>query len=143
MIATLLDYDYRANSDWIAHLNELGNRCPEPAARWMSHIVNAHFIWLERMAARDCGRRVWEMVPRSRWEISLNENHERLRTEVLPHLASTFTYSNGQGEKFSNTFEQVLSHLVLHGQYHRGQIASAVKQATNTTVPTDFIFYNR
>jgi uncharacterized damage-inducible protein DinB len=39
--------------------------------------------------------------------------------------------------------EDVLLHVALHGSYHRGQIAAAVRAAGGEPVNTDFVTWTR
>jgi uncharacterized damage-inducible protein DinB len=48
-------------------------------------------------------------------------------------------YRNSKGEFWTNTVGDILTHVLLHSHYHRGQIASAVREAGGTPAYTDFI----
>lgn len=58
-------------------------------------------------------------------------------------LVRTISYTNTKGAAFNNTVEEILHHMVMHGMYHRGQVARGVRQAGGVPLPTDFIVYVR
>ena len=47
------------------------------------------------------------------------------------------------GASFTNTVEEILHHVVMHGMYHRGQVALGVRHAGGTPLATDFIAFLR
>ena len=54
-------------------------------------------------------------------------------------LSENISYKNSKGEPWSNTVEDILTHVLLHSAYHRGQIASQTRAAGETPAYTDFI----
>ena len=52
-------------------------------------------------------------------------------------------YRNTKGEEFSTPIVDILTHVVMHGAYHRGQIARAFGAAGAAAPSTDFILYTR
>ncbi|HEY0350502.1 MAG TPA: DinB family protein [Gemmatimonadales bacterium] len=136
----LLQYDSWANRE---ALKSLGQAIPPPRSlKWMGHIIGAEFLWLARLegetselpvwpdlSLKDCGKRLGEM--------------SRLLDDVAQagpeRLAEPISYTNSKGESWTNTVEEILTHLVIHSAYHRGQIASDVRAAGQTPAYTDYI----
>jgi len=58
-------------------------------------------------------------------------------------LAGSIEYRNSKGERWQSSVADVLTHVLLHGSYHRGQIASAVRAAGGIPAYTDFIHASR
>ena len=58
-------------------------------------------------------------------------------------LERGITYKNSAGEQYTSTLEDILTHVFMHGSYHRGQIASLIRAAGDTPAPTDYIFFSR
>ena len=54
-------------------------------------------------------------------------------------LTAQASYQNSKGEKFSSRQADILMHVVMHGAYHRGQIAAAIRAAGSEPAYTDFI----
>lgn len=48
-------------------------------------------------------------------------------------------YHTSNGATFRNSVADILTHVALHGSYHRGQIALVTREAGPTPVPTDYI----
>jgi uncharacterized damage-inducible protein DinB len=58
-------------------------------------------------------------------------------------LAREIDYRNSTGTQFRNTVSDILTHVVLHGSYHRGQIARLTREAGGTPAVTDYIAFVR
>ncbi len=54
-------------------------------------------------------------------------------------LLETVVYKNSKGEPWTSTVEDILTHVVLHSAYHRGQIASLMRAGGEQPAYTDFI----
>jgi uncharacterized damage-inducible protein DinB len=72
--------------------------------------------------------------------------HDRINGEVLPSLtperiAGVFTYRNIKGVEYSVPFWSVLRHVVNHGTYHRGQLASKFKRRGVDPPVTDLVYW--
>ena len=52
-------------------------------------------------------------------------------------------YRNSSGTEFDTAVGDILTHVALHGTYHRGQIARAMRAAGLMPVDTDFITFVR
>jgi len=58
-------------------------------------------------------------------------------------LSGGVTYRNSIGDEYTNSPADILIHVALHGAYHRGQIAAAVRAGGDTPATTDYIAYVR
>ncbi len=54
-------------------------------------------------------------------------------------LAQTISYKNSKGERWESAVGDILTHVVMHSAYHRGQIASHMREQGQTPAYTDFI----
>jgi uncharacterized damage-inducible protein DinB len=54
-------------------------------------------------------------------------------------LSEKVTYKNSKGEPWTSTVEDILTHILLHSAYHRGQIATQVRAGGEHPAYTDFI----
>ena len=54
-------------------------------------------------------------------------------------LAHEIVYVNSKGERWASTVQDVLMHVVMHSAYHRGQIATNMRDAGHIPAYTDFI----
>ena len=63
---------------------------------------------------------------------------DELTESELRRVAS---YTNTQGQPHEGVVADVLTHVVNHASYHRGQIAVLVREAGGRPAVTDFIFF--
>ncbi|MGE7918037.1 DinB family protein [Viridibacillus sp. NPDC093762] len=66
----------------------------------------------------------------------------------LTNLANTdldklISYKNSKGKECKNSVRDILTHVVLHGQYHRGQINSLLREKGIEPINVDFITFVR
>ena len=52
-------------------------------------------------------------------------------------------YRNSRGEEFHTPVGDLLTHVLMHGAYHRGQIAASVRRAGGEPAATDYIAFTR
>lgn len=68
----------------------------------------------------------------------------KLIKKLTPAMgASEIAYKNSAGLSFTSTLKDILLHVALHGAYHRGQIAMALRATGDTPAATDFIVFAR
>jgi uncharacterized damage-inducible protein DinB len=136
----LLDYDDWANRE---ALHSLEPAPPARALKLMAHIVGAEWLWLARLHATAALMAVWP-------EFSLAEcvtHQQQLRpawreyldAQTVASLQNPVEYKNSKGERWANTVQDIVMHVVLHSAYHRGQIAAEVRAHGSTPAYTDFI----
>lgn len=65
--------------------------------------------------------------------------HATLRVEDLPRAVR---YRNTQGE-YETPLGEILLHVAMHGQYHRGKANALLRAAGLEPAPVDFIFWSR
>jgi uncharacterized damage-inducible protein DinB len=58
-------------------------------------------------------------------------------------LDSDLTYANQSGVEFRTPIRDILTHVALHGQYHRGQINRILREAGGEPQPLDYILFVR
>jgi uncharacterized damage-inducible protein DinB len=58
-------------------------------------------------------------------------------------LQKPITYRNSAGDQYTSTLEDILTHVALHGAYHRGQIAASLRGGGDAPSPTDYIAFAR
>ncbi len=112
------------------------------------HLAWANEIWIRRFL-REPLIAMWketDLPTLDAAETSLMSNHDRLVSEVLPaftpdDLAAPFTYRNFQGRLCTAPLWALLQHVVNHGTYHRGQVASKLKRRGVDPPTTDFVYW--
>ncbi|WCN39731.1 DinB family protein [Aneurinibacillus uraniidurans] len=78
----------------------------------------------------------------------LVKQNEESFTAFLTNLANTdldktISYTNSKGKEFTNSVRDILTHVALHGQYHRGQMNSRLRAGGIEPVNLDFITFVR
>ena len=131
----LFDYDDWANREEIRHLRSLANP-PKQAIKILAHIVGTEWLFLGRLRSEKAAV-VWPDLNLDQ----IAEQIERLHREWPRELDRTdvVEYVNSKGEKWSSRGDDILMHVVIHGAYHRGQIATLVRQSGDTPAYTDYI----
>jgi uncharacterized damage-inducible protein DinB len=113
------------------------------------HLVGAEKVWLERwqkaqnivfLQAKDIQsfkelRTIWNTVHEQREKFLAGFTDATLDKAV--------TITDSRGNVYTNTFSQMMSHLINHSSYHRGQIVTILRQLGFTPVGTDMIAYFR
>ncbi len=120
---------------------------PAEAVREYAHIIGTEETWLARLEGRPARTAVWpeaavnELVPLTTMVgAALRDYLERLTPATL---ARDVTYRNSAGLTFTNTVGDILFHLMLHGQYHRGKVNLLLRQAGVGPRPADYIAFVR
>ena len=123
---------------------------PVPAPEWLelfSHVLGSEHVWLARIERRDSTVAVWP-------SLSVEECAQLAQTNLQgylgllerlepPAFGGVVHYRNSAGREFDSTVEDILLHVCLHGSYHRGQIARAMRQGGAVPAPSDYIGYIR
>jgi uncharacterized damage-inducible protein DinB len=137
----LLRYDVWANRETLRSLRR--STAPSRSLRWMNHIVGAELLWLARMDGVPAPLPVWPDLSVEACEARLAELTRRLvgTLSSMNHeaLSRPVAYTNSKGEAWSSTVEEILTHVVIHSAYHRGQIASDLRSAGEEPAYTDYI----
>jgi uncharacterized damage-inducible protein DinB len=135
-------YDEWANREVLKALRSGGDRTERPL-QLIAHILAAQFLWLERLQQKPQCLPVWPDFTLSQCETQLGEIarlwRDYLATLSPPQLDLTISYKNSQGQAWSSKVRDVLNHVIMHGAYHRGQIATAMRASGRTPAYTDFI----
>jgi uncharacterized damage-inducible protein DinB len=120
---------------------------PDRAEAVMGHIVGAEWLWLNRLGHPGPEMDVWPSLPPGEWPSRLDDLarawKDYLHGLTPEELGREVTYTNSNGETWSNRVADVLRHVVLHSSYHRGQIASLLGRAGEAAAYTDYIEWVR
>lgn len=143
----MYDHVNWANQRILESLQKLEDANSE-VIRLFSHILLAERVWITRLQGLDSSALpVWseedleacaELVKKN--EASYTAFLTRL---VDTDLDQTISYKNSKGKEFKNSMREILTHVALHGQYHRGQINSRLRANGHEPVNVDFITFVR
>jgi uncharacterized damage-inducible protein DinB len=116
--------------------------------RLFSHILNAEQVWVTRLKGMDSSQMpIWSDGDITICEQLIKQNEEKFKT-FLAEIAETdldnlITYTNSVGTEFKTSIRDILTHVALHGQYHRGQINLRLRAEGIEPVGTDYITFVR
>jgi len=134
-------YDEWANREVLAALRGSSGDASTRSLQLIAHVLSAERLWLERLQQRPQSLPVWPQ-----WSLEHCGQHSaelaRLWREYLhaqPELSQAVSYKNSKGEPWTSTVQDILTHVVMHSAYHRGQIASHMRASGETPAYTDFI----
>ena len=139
-LARLLRYDMWANQETLQTLRQ--GAAPARSLRWMGHIIGAEYLWLARLNQSPAPMPVWPDLSLQDCELRLRELSRRMLDDVAGAagpLSRAVSYTNSKGEAWTNTVEEILTHVTIHSAYHRGQIAADVRAAGMVPAYTDYI----
>ncbi|HEV3279042.1 MAG TPA: DinB family protein [Terriglobia bacterium] len=132
-----------ADADPVAATKQATGEPPPRTFKLLAHIVGAEWLWLARLSlpAEETG--VWP-------ELNFDQCERQIETlgQVwdgyvagldAERLEDSIEYTNSKGQPWRSRIEDVLTHVVMHSAYHRGQIAREMRAAALHPAYTDFI----
>jgi uncharacterized damage-inducible protein DinB len=115
--------------------------------RLFDHVLAAEEIWLSRIERRQPRHAVWPQLDLAACEHLAAANAEGYAALMSglsdADLDGKVVYRNTKGEEFTTPLVDILTHVVIHGAYHRGQIARVFGATGATVASTDFITFAR
>ena len=124
-------------------LDSLRRTSPAAAVRWLAHIAGAELLWLGRVTGAPSPVAVWPEL-----DLDAVAGHLTRLEGAWPGYLATLSdedleepvgYRNSRGEFWTSAVGDILTHVVTHSAYHRGQIAASVRAAGGEAAYTDFI----
>lgn len=113
----------------------------------VSHIVAAEWVWLRRWKGES------PTLP-PEWSVASNpellrNKLDEIETERASFLSSLrdhdlqreISYRNLKGEPWTYSMSDLFLHLINHSTYHRGQVATMLRQVGATPLPTDLLVF--
>ena len=111
------------------------------------HVLGAEQVWLARLEHRKSAVAVWPGLTLDQCAKVAADNAAGFKrlVESLSEadLDVEIEYTNTAGDGFRTSRSDILVHVMMHGSYHRGQIAASVRADGAEPAPTDFIFFAR
>lgn len=147
LLRRMFAYDRWANRQILASIHAL----PTVEARVSSlfaHLCGSKRMWLGRINANDdATATTWP-------ELSLDDSGKLLDLldELWSNLLATLeeddlarevNYNMADGKAGMQTLADIITHSMLHSQYHRGQLASRIREAGGSPPSTDFVVWRR
>ncbi len=135
-------YDAWANREVLAALRANPQTSVRPL-QLLAHILSAERLWMERIRKQPQSLPVWPDFTLEQCGSQITELASLWREylgQLSPaRLSAEIAYQNSKGEPWASSVEDVLTHVLLHSSYHRGQIASQMRANGSQPAYTDFI----
>jgi uncharacterized damage-inducible protein DinB len=113
----------------------------------LSHILGAEWIWHMRWTGISPNAtfdpRDFPDVGslRVKWAEVEREQTEFVEGVTDRSLERVIAYLNTKGEEWEYPLWQMMQHVVNHSSYHRGQVATLLRQLGAEPAPTDFLIF--
>jgi uncharacterized damage-inducible protein DinB len=119
---------------------------PPDALREFSHVIGTQETWLSRVEGRASSLAIWPTLTLD--ELSVTEKvidaYDAFLSRLTPTaLSGTAHYANTKGQVFDTVVGDILMHVAMHSQYHRGKVNVHLRVAGKEPIPTDFITWVR
>jgi uncharacterized damage-inducible protein DinB len=135
-------YDEWANREVLRAIRAAGAG-DERSLQLMSHVLAAEQVWLDRLKQQPQSVPVWPKPDLAQCEALASELGGKwlqfLDLITAGDISLSISYKNSKGETWTSTIADVLTHVVMHSAYHRGQVASHMRAIGQTPAYTDFI----
>ncbi len=114
----------------------------------LTHVVSAEWLYLRRWQ----GTSPQAVFParefpsqdelKTRWSEVETEQRAFVESLTTERLLSRVRYVNLQGESWEYPLWRQMYHVVNHSGYHRGQLATLLRQLGARPLPTDFLVFH-
>lgn len=134
-------YNEWANRETLASMRK--QNADERTLALMAHIASAERLWMERMKQESQSLPVWPKADFDLCQRHVSETGQLWRQYLdgmgAQDLDKAAAYKNSKGEPWTSSVGDILTHVLLHSAYHRGQIASHMRESGLAPAYTDFI----
>ena len=138
----MLAFDHWAN---VASLDAVGpvvERVPKSLA-WLNHILGAKRIWLARVTGEappfGVNPTFSAVHLAAEFDVAGDGWSRYLDTQTDADIARVIHYKNLKGDPFQSPLGDILAHVPVHGQHHRGQVNADLRAAGLAPPTIDFI----
>lgn len=113
----------------------------------LEHVLSAEVVWLSRWAGHSLGEAPDYSGVKdaaglaSLWRLFWHRQFKFLNSLSDEELAQPIAIRTRGGIETVQPLRETLLHVVNHASYHRGQIASLVRQVGGTPPSTDYFLY--
>jgi uncharacterized damage-inducible protein DinB len=140
-------YNTWANDSLIQSIRDQ-NISGEPVIKLLSHITLSENIWIMRLKSEDNSNKApWKLLNISECYRIAKENSKAYSDYIKDRSENDFersvTYKSTNGVEYTNSIEDILTHVFFHSGYHRAQIAREARTIGKDPVVTDYINYIR
>ena len=112
------------------------------------HLISAQIIWLNRIKELPTSPfPLWEHYKVRELKSMVEESSRNWLNYLDEHQLDTFEemifYRNSKGNQYESTIGDIITHVIAHSAYHRGQVAALMRDEGVQPPVTDFIHFRR
>ena len=110
------------------------------------HLAWAEALWLTRVKPTFQGNLKKESSAHElmkEWKTISTSWQSHITGFSVADWKSSIRYSNTEGKSFSNTMDEIFTHLIDHATYHTGQIMAMARFLEIEPIPTNYIHFFR
>ncbi|SEO80800.1 MULTISPECIES: DinB family protein [unclassified Paenibacillus] len=147
-IKCMMDHLYWADGRILDALEESETKNMD-LLKLVRHVAVAERVWLSRLQGKGSAQySLWEEAEElTAIRTMFKENAEQYRVYIEgleeSELNEIIDYANQSGVSYRTSVRDILLQVLLHGQYHRGQINRALRIESIEPVQVDYITFAR
>ncbi|CAM3273141.1 DinB family protein [Paenibacillus lupini] len=147
-IKCMMEHLYWADGRILDALEESGTKNKD-LLKLVRHVAVAEQVWLSRLQGKGSAQySLWEeaedlMEIRTMFEENAKQYRVYIEGLEESELDEMIDYANQSGVPFQTSARDILLQVLLHGQYHRGQINRALRIESAQPVQVDYITFAR
>lgn len=140
----LFEYNHSMNQQVGMLLKQQDALVFQKSTEMFGHIINAHHIWISRLAQLAPIYTTWQPQRISdSLEIDMINFAETLPLIHNLELGKTVPGLTVKGRPCFKSAAETLFHVINHSTYHRAQIATELRRNGVDPITTDFILYEK
>jgi uncharacterized damage-inducible protein DinB len=141
----LFEYNDWANSRIIFALKSSPS---EKSLKILAHLLITEKEYFERLFGKDStGFDFWQDLSREDCKTLAQENNENYRNLLKKFddegLGMSANYKTSEGIAYTNTYREMLTHVLFHSSIHRGNIILKLREEGFTPPAIDYIIFLR
>ena len=135
-------FDHWCNTVSLDAVAPHADRVPRSLA-WLNHVLGAKRIWLARVTATPMPFGVNPTFSAAelaeQFEIARDGWARYLDTQTDADMTRVIHYHSLKGDPFQSALGDILAHVPVHGQHHRGQVNARLREIGGEPPLVDYI----
>jgi len=143
----LFEFNDWANSKIISVLEKV-NFDDKKTLKILSHIISTQDTWLERLKQTpNYSMDIWEVYSLQEINILSKNSYDSwqkfIRKLSNKTIQNNCIYKNSKGKKYSNSYTEIMEHVINHSTYHRGQFNLLLGEQKFDPIAVDYFIFLR
>jgi uncharacterized damage-inducible protein DinB len=113
----------------------------------LSHVVITEDTWYKRIQNEHYDNKFWNVLSLDDCKRLVVETNLKFIKYISSLSGNDFrkiiAYKNSRGIDYETSVEDILTHVGLHGMYHRGQIMLLMRNSGKDVIGTDYVMFIR